>query len=699
MNDAIHIVEEKTAKVKEQLRSTTSSKRSLIILFEYYQFLLDINNKQITETYLPEFLQDYSDLIENFNPYCLHPSITQQIIKQAKKIADHFSGTEVVDSILIGAKKLQGELNKLKRVLTGDILEELVINKLCFPLIEENNGESPSVSTGILETLTIKISKAKNENKFLLIPSEVKIESRLKEQIETSWQKAVEVVKRYAKKITSHHEVIIRFDKRVGFYRGNSLGAALTLTFIEELLNYYNSPVVIKIGKSIALTGGLNEEGSLIATSKEVIEKKVENVFYSPIQTFVVPEEDLPFGEEKLKTLKQEFPQRKLNLIGIKTFDDLLDSRKLVDIRKQKIFVRSSKFAKKNWVAIILLVALTSLIYLGRFYDFDTNPAVLKNEKDWLFVQNKNGKLLWEKRMGYDITNWYYSSYPKATQKLVDINNDGENEILLTAEYRIRKDTTYSVGRVVCYSSSGSLIWDYFFRDSISSNELDHSLEYHSRVIDTITIENKRAVALFSRNNLYPSAVYFLRLADGQRLGPTLWQVGHLQSGLICDLNKDGNLELIMVGINNALGRSVLFSIDIDNITDAQLPAEGTRLFKNLKFASVNKYILLPQTDYDKYYGNKFNFAMVGNLNIRKNSNEVFIYLFEGPYNNKKAIFLQFDKNLSVSLIDASENFEVARDSLVAKGELFRPYTHTPEFINLLWNQLSYWDGEKFTRR
>lgn len=49
-------------------------------------------------------------------------------------------------------------------------------------------------------------------------------------------------------------------------------------------------------------------------------------------------------------------------------------------------------------------------------------------------------------------------------------------------------------------------------------------------------------------------------------------------------------------------------------------------------------------------------------------------------------------------MIDPSQNFEVARDSLVARGELFPPHTHTPEFINSLWEQLRYWDGEKFVR-
>jgi len=129
----------------------------------------------------------------------------------------------------------------------------------------------------------------------------------------------------------------LEFDKRAGYYSGNSLWAALTLAFIEELLNYYNSPVIIKTGKGIVLTGGLADDGSLIPTSKEAIEKKVENVFFSPIQTFVLPVADLSFAEEKLKTLKQEFPQRKLNLTGIKTFNDLLDRRNLLILKNRKL--------------------------------------------------------------------------------------------------------------------------------------------------------------------------------------------------------------------------------------------------------------------------------------------------------------------------------------------------------------------------
>ena len=139
------------------------------------------------------------------------------------------------------------------------------------------------------------------------------------------------------------------------------------------------------------------------------------------------------------------------------------------------------------------------MIYFTNLWDFDTNPSILKNQNDWMYVQNKNGKILWEKKMGYDISNRIYASYPAVAQKLVDINNDGINEILLTTENRTHNDTTYPTGRVVCYNATGALIWDYYFRDSISSYELNHSLEYKSRIIDTITIDNEKAIALLQK--------------------------------------------------------------------------------------------------------------------------------------------------------------------------------------------------------
>lgn len=698
MNNNAYNVELKTSQLRQKLNTLVSSKSALLILYEYYDFLLGSNIKQLIEAYIPEFIQRYVSLLNNFDPYCLNPSVTKALIKQINELDNYLSESEIKTSLKNSAQRLRKELEQFKAVLEGQTPNELITDKLCFPLIEENDGESLSVSTGILETLTIKVSKTKDENKFLLIPSEIKIETQLINQIETSWQKAFEIVKRYARRIAPHHEVIIRFDKRVGFYRGNSLGAALTLAFIEELLNYYNSPVVIRTGKGIALTGGLNEDGSLIETSKEVIEKKVEIVFFSPIQTFVVPEDDLPYAVSKLKTLQKEFPGRKLNLIGIQTFDDLLDSRKLVDIRKQKIVVRSAKFARKNWAAAILLAALILLVYVGRFYDFDKNPAILKNERDWLYVQNKNGKELWKKKMGFDVSQDIQQQVANVTEKIIDIDSDGINEVILARENRLNKKLNGPVGRITCFSKTGEIIWENFFHDRVESIEMIHTDEYMSMIIDTVTINETKTISCFANNVLYPSAVYFLELKTGKRIGPTLWNTGHLHSGKIGDFNNDGTREIVMFGLNNAYKRVIVFSIDIDKI-GGKLPSAGLRQFVGLENANVNQYVLLPNTDYTLKLTGKYNVTLPGKIRISKEEKRINNYLAEGKEPDYKGIFIELDGNLNITKIDPSLEFEIARDSLVSAGELSLPFTHTEEYQQILYNQIEYWDGEKFTRR
>ena len=698
MNNIIAEVEEKTAEVKRKLTSDNSCKRQMILLYEYYQFLLNLNNKQISEAYIPVFARDYADHLKYFDPFCIKPSITKSLIEQVEVIKDFIPDLGLTESLINTNEKLKKELIKLNKILSGEFPKDALVNKLCFPLLEENNDKTHKVSAGILETVTIKISKAKSENKFLVIPSEIKIEAQLKKQIETSWQQAVFIVKRYVKKTAQHHYVIIHFDKRAGFYRGNSLGVSLTIAFIEELLSYYNSPTIVKIGEGIALTGGIDKNGNLIEISEEVIKKKVEHIFFSPVQTFIVPEPDKNYSEDKLEELKKNYPERKLNIIGIKTLDDLLDSRKLVDIRKQKIIVRSSKFAKKNWAAMILLVALTSLIYLGRFYDFDSNPAILVNKGTWLHMQNKNGKELWKKKMGYDISKENFSSIKNITQIIVDIDGDSINEVILARENRVEDQPLKPMGRVTCFSNTGEVIWENYFRDRIESIEMIHSNEYVSMIIDTVTINETKALVCFANNVLYPAAVYFLEIKTGKRIGSTLWNTGHLHSGKIGDFNGDSKRELVMFGLNNAYKRVIVFSIDIDKI-GGKLPSTGLREFVGLKNANVNEYVLIPNTDYNLKLTGKYNNTMLGKFWINEEEKQLNNFLAEGKGPDYKGIFIEFDGNLNVTKIDPSLEFEIARDSLVSAGELSHPFTHTEEYQQILYNQIESWDGEKFVKR
>ena len=544
MNNILYEVENRTEDIRVKLNSSNSSQRSVINLYGYCEYLLNLNNKQITEAYLSEFVFRYSDHLNNYEPYCIPPSVTQLILQQVQDIACFFPNSEIANSLLDSSELLTKRLNKLNRILTGEVHSEDLINKICFPLVEENNGDASPISTGLLETLTIKISTSKDENKFLIIPSEIKIESNLKTQIDNSWQASIDLLKHYVKKIEPYHEVIIHFDKRVGLYRGNSLGAALTIAFIEELLSYYNSPVIIENNPGIALTGGLKQNGELIEISKEIIEQKVEHVFFSPAQIFIVPVSDKKSAEEKLKILNKDFPGRNLEIIGIETLDELLDSRRLVDISKQKIIVRAGKFAKKNWVSLSVVFILTAVISFFILRDIDTNPHSFRVDGAFLYAVNKNGKVLWEKKAVTSKSQIEDPLLLKGQVKIVDIDSDGRNELLTTIEELVNAKPDSEYSKITCYDSNGESLWSYSFKDKVTSKRTRLPSFYATNIIDTVTISGRKNLVLFANNSpSFSSAIYRLDLKTGKRLPGTFWCSGHTVNGILKDINKDGKKD------------------------------------------------------------------------------------------------------------------------------------------------------------
>ncbi len=224
----------------------------------------------------------------------------------------------------------------------------------------------------------------------------------------------------------------------LGIYEGNSLSIALTLGFIEELLKLYNAPTIVKIKDKIAFTGGIDEAGNIEEVTKEIIENKTYNIFFSPVETFVIHRNDEPFALTRLAELKKEFPERKLEIVGVTTLDDLLNRRNLVDIRKQNPVVKVGKIAKKNALSFTFATLLIAVFIFSGLWDFDDNPAMLFNERNVLYVKNQNGKVLWTKEMVFDIKTETGNKIP-FSQKIVDIDNDGINEILISMNCLIMK--------------------------------------------------------------------------------------------------------------------------------------------------------------------------------------------------------------------------------------------------------------------
>ncbi len=573
--------------------------------------------------------------------------------------------------------------------------------KAYFPVLIEQD-QNDDLVLGLIESISLNIRSSKTETNFIIVPSGKEIEKRIEEQIKNSWEAAKKFVKKFLRKINPHHEVVISFDKRIGEYVGSSLGIALTISFIEELLLFYNAPTVVNINEGIAFTGSNDGQGNIFPTSKEVIEKKVEIIFYSEINTFVLPEKDREYALNKLNELQKEFPKRKLEIISVVSLTDLLNRRNLVDIKKQKLIIRTYKFSKKNWVSLSLVFLLLFVIVISGLIDFDTNPAILENEGFMLHVKNKNEKVLWSKKISYDYSDESHKAAINISQKIVDINDDGINEVILTSEDLRHTKNESDFNRVVCFNSKGELIWHYNFRDSILTKEGVPERRYQNFLIDTLTEKGMKVLYLFSTHNIiYPSAVYKLNLLNGERLKGTLWSQGHISSALINDFNKDGKKELVAAGINNGLERCFIFSINLNEL-NGQTPTTDKYYYANKKTAHFNKYVLLPKSDYNDYYKCRFNFLLRGTLIFHSDINKFIFTIYEGDpsYTNTIGSYrIDFDSNLENCGIIIGDDIHVKRDSLVVKRLLNPPYTNTKEFTDILSNQVRYWDGEKFVNK
>jgi hypothetical protein len=685
-------IEERKRILYSNLSKNPSLRKQVLLFYDFFSFLSQFSD-HVMQSYALEFIGPYVNSLKHFTPFYFHPLVTDKILSQINSLTSKDFLESYIQSLKEVKIKLTENLNVLEKILDGEVASDLSSSKVYFPLLEDSSdNDTPTI--GILETLTIQIKKTKDANKFIIVPSEKEIEERMKTQIENSWSAAEKIIGNYFGKMNRTHQVIVQFDQKEGIYIGDSLGSALTIGFIEELLKFYNAAIQVNIKTKSAFTGGVNSYGVIKSVSEKIIEDKVKCVFYSDIQTFVVPIEDEKYANEKLEELKREFPQRNLIIIGVRSLDDILDRRKIVDIKRQPIVVRAAKFSRKNWVSLSLMVILFSVIMAAGWLDFDTNPTHVEFRKDIAYIENKNGKVLWNFRTMTNDDGFLFNYAVRFT----DINNDGINEVIISDEYYNERDENSNYGRVACFDNHKQLLWKYNFHDTVSSATFEGINIYRLYIIGIVEEGDEKVVYIIAKNrNLYPSAIFKLDAKTGKRIDSlnTLWNAGTITNALIGDFNNDGKPEIVATAVHNGFQRSVLFSVDLDNLR-GQTPAPPNYTFANKKMAVLNTFIILPKSDYsDLYY--RYDEPLAGSLTYSSVNKKFKFDVIEGIQNPSEYGYLNyvFDNKLRLVYLGCGDDFQMKRDSLVAHGILKPPYSNTPEYMNSLKKQIRYWNGKE----
>ncbi|MDT3697615.1 MAG: hypothetical protein ROY99_14620 [Ignavibacterium sp.] len=685
-------LEELRTKLFENILSATSHFRKVELYTAYFNSILNLQSERICEAFLKEFIEEFLSSVKKFEVCGTDPAYTEHLVLILTSLENFNCFSPELSTIVFEKNRINTQLSLLNNVLKGEENPTPNEHKAYFPLIDK---ESSTEFYGILDSVTIRINKSTDADKLIIVPSETDLEKRIETQVNTSWKLALDLSKKYLKKLYKHHEVIISFDKRLGFYEGNSLGIALTVSFLEQLLKFYNPVYVINIKEQTAFTGGVDNKGKILTTGEEIIKQKVKVLFYSEIKNFVIPKCEETYAYFALTQLQKDYPKRKLKIISVEAFTDVINRRDLVDINKQKVIVRTGKFVKKNWAAVSAILILSAIISFFVIRDIDTNPSFFSSDGRKIYIKNKSGKILWDKNIGVPEHLLRQENHLKSLTMIVDINSDGVNEVITARE--ISKDI--SDPYIKCYDYAGNLIWKYSFKDEVVSELEELNTEYSSLLCDTFTVNGEKSLFLISNNlNSFSSAISRISLLDGRRQPGTFWASGHIMGAFIKDIDSDSKPEIVGFGYDNGFEDIVFFVYEIDSLTKVR-PTTEKYLIRNYPVADMKSYIRFPKTDYEIYHQVRTPSPWNGGFSDEEESHK-YAFTFANVKNNSEpTIGFRIDYNFKDIDIVIISSYRVQRDTLVAHGVLKPPYTDTKEYCNLIKSKLLFYKNEKWVKR
>ena len=701
-------LEEKRKRLNQKLSEEKSPRYCLLLICDYFDFILSTKDEIIIDSYVPEFLPGYVKFLNLYSPQGLPPGKTERIIETAKNLiaANIFDNDKIKDAI----DEIQAKLSLLRAILDGRKNEEglnLSANNdkrsedyakqsLSFPVMEMINDGN--VSFGLLESLSVIINKkSRNENdSFEVIPSSRELEEKLERQIGASWNAAIKFVSDKIK-LTNNHTVIIKFKNKFGEYVGDSLGVTLTLAFIAELLKTYNAREQIKVSGAAAFTGSLNEKGAVGKVSGEIISRKTETVFFSEAEIFVLPKDDEKAATEKLSELKKRFPKRNLKIIPVETLDDILIRRDLIDIQKQNIILYSAKKAYTPKFAFTFAAAVVLFVAALLYQKFDTNPAALTYSNGYLEVLNKIGDTLWTTQIGAEkqLMN-RFQFFHKYYFRIVDVNGDGINEVVLCSEIIDSKKYPDERFKITCYNNKKELIWDYYLTEPMRDRQEEFKNRYAPKILDIVSEPDRKEIIIAAQQDgLYANAVFRLDF-KGNRIGKILWHPGGASWGFVKDIDNDGKYEAVVAGINNGFERAVLFSIELDKL-NGRSPSNRKYRFPDYEIAEFDDYLLLPRSDYNYQCvtGSRYNLPYTTSYN--ESAKIIDISLDENTNIFKPITYnILFNNDFSFHKFIIGDAFESERNKKVNAGILKGPLTDSPEYKEILRRQIKYWNGKEF---
>ncbi|MFQ6612468.1 MAG: hypothetical protein ACE5D2_05130 [Fidelibacterota bacterium] len=473
-------------------------------------------------------------------------------------------------------------------------------------------------------------------------------------------------------------------DQRATTLVGNSIGLVLTMLAGMGLhMHGHNRSFKYMIYDDVAVTGALNETGKVLPVDKELLRPKLEAAFFSPVKNVVLPAEQLIDAQQMLIKLKDRYPNGSLNLIPVKSYDELLAKREVIYLQRRQVGERARQFVRDHANTVTFsIMAFVLLLMVGFWFGIVKNgiPVSATIEDGRYVIKNKFGFKLWKTEDGV------------STKKIVieDIDGDEKQEILVGYTCNFKNVPSSLVGSLVCYDSDGNIKWQVnsgrtiTYGDNVYPNLFSVNL---IKVVDC-NFDGIKEIICVSSHNFFPNR--FITVSTEGEVLSEYWNSGAIMNIEVADVLPDNGVkEILFSGVNNEYRQGILGVLDPFKMGGASPQSQGYYTNRDVPPGNAIYYLKFPQTHFARFLG-KNRRDITRELIIKDNNIKL---LLSGPSTKENLlidVFYYLNTKMEVLFVDLADGYYRLFNQEFPDR---KPLAYNDPKTFAYFRSIQYWDG------
>ncbi len=495
------------------------------------------------------------------------------------------------------------------------------------------------------------------------------------------------------------------FRGKQTLHEGGSANLALAVLLIAGVTRAAGQREQYDVLSSVAITGDVDPDGSVMPVDEGTLPQKLEAVFYSPLSAVVVPRNHLTVAESLIAALSKDHPHRVLDVIGVRHVREVFYDRRVTRHTRSGLVAHTARRIWQKKTRSVALVASSGLVLLTLWHlsgSWDKIPVSVEYAGDRLTVQNRYGKMIGDITVGRATvekgTRLVSTMVAQKGHGFGDFDGDHVPDIVFV---RTSSDRLVVHDEVCAWSiQKETFLWRTTIIPRALFPEKQETLggTYCNSDIVVMDTGVEGAPDVFvsgSHTPSFPGFVVRLNGRDGT-IREQYVHVGHVADIEVGDVDQDGVKEIVACGVNNAYRRAFVAVLEVGQM-DGCSPTQGEYRCDAPVAAREKYYILIPRTAVgDAFRGSsKGNSALFTKVDERLGRITACISDGLGPdippgWPSEPILNYTFDRHMRFLYTSTGDSYDLMVDLLKANGRLqTNPNSH---YFDSLMRQSRRWE-------